>query len=205
MIRFVVLIVLLAGSAHAERLADPEIVHRCPSGTSWHAVETCLGKIGTVRIVQTLDAAKVVGVRVEGAKRPYVEHGLILYVQRKGIWTLEGMFLPYGSDFELLKLQAVAIGRRPGHRLDIGKVIEIEVESRPATLRMQQSLFCTGQNWLCTEVTTSCEVLVRGKTRWAFRGTLTVDRRWVVVTGDRRKAGPLCAVPERVAVNWMDP
>lgn len=205
MIRIALVLAALAASARAERLAEPEIVSRCPAGKSWSAVEACLAKIGTPRIIQTLGAAKVVGVRVEGAKPPYREHGLILYVERKGTWRLEGMFHPYGNDFELLKLEAISINKRPGHRMDLGKVIAIEVESKPATLRMQQSLFCTGQDWLCTEVTTACEVLVRGKTRWTFRGTLTFDKRWVVVTGDRSKAGPLCTVPERVPVNWYDP
>jgi len=190
----------LVSIAHAERLEEPPVV-ACSTGKSWSAVETCLRKLGTPRIIKTLGTAKVVGVRSDSTKPPR-EHGLILYVERKGTWNLEGFFPAFRDDFELLGFQQVTIGKRRGHRLDIGKVGDIEADSQPAMMRTQHALFCSGQGWFCREIMTACEVLVRGKTRWSFRGTLEYDKEWVTVTGDRRNAGTLCNAPERIPISW---
>ena len=192
--------VVSVGAAHAERLDEPEVVNHCSSGKSWSAVETCLRKLGTPRVIRTLGTAKVVGVRSD--TKPPREHGLILYVERSGTWNLEGFFPSFHDDFELLGLQPVTIGKRRGYRLDVGKAGDVDVDSQPATIRSQHALFCSGQGWFCREIMTACEVLVRGKTRWSFRGTLEYDKEWVTVTGDRRNAGTLCNAPERIPISW---
>ena len=69
-------------------------------------------------------------------------------------------------------------------------------------MRTQHVLFCSGQGWFCREIISACEVLVRGRTRWSFRGTVKHDRQWVTVTGDGRNAGTLCDVPARVPISW---
>ena len=188
-------LVLGAGVAHAERIVEPKLVRECSIGKSWAAVATCLGKLGPTRILHTTKSARVVALE---------KHGLALFVERKGTWNLEGLAELGGTDHDLLGVTPLTIGTRSGYRVDIGRVFQHRLELQDAQWRIQSSLYCSGNTWICTEVITACDILVRGTTRWTFRGTVTLDKRVAVIAGDRSHAGTHCSVPERITLRWYD-
>jgi len=204
------LIVLLAGEASARKIviSEPPIVRACPGGASWSAVETCLGKQGTMSIVKTLPKAKLVRLlQSDGSNKKY-DAGVYLYVeQAKGAWRMGGMY--DGSPYTVIDLLPLTIGKHDGYRLDIGQFqrssISIDgVTSVAVILSTRRTLFCAGDRYGCADATASCDVLIEGRTWFTFRGTFVFEKGQVRVVGDRKYAGPACAAEERVYIGWPE-
>jgi hypothetical protein len=208
--RWLALIALLVpGTAAGLVIEEPAIYHLCPSGKSWDEVAKCLGKHGRPEIVKSLLGAKLVRLD-QRANDVWIDGGIFLYVERKGEWKIAGSFFGHGTDYELLDFKSITVGKHTGHRLDIGQATTLFVQVDGATTtqalrRSTQSLFCGGMTESCSHTTISCEVLVRGRAFWAFRGALTIDGNEVKIAGDRRAAGPFCAQAERVFLGWPQP
>lgn len=210
--RWLVLCVLLAGhTALAKRVVmDPPLVRACPGGKAWPAIAACVAKQGTVRVVRQTPTARLVRIEQVRDGKPY-ETTLALYVIRKGEWKLGGMWRSYATEFDVLGFEQVTVGKHTGHRIDLGQTqtfiaVVDDISPVPALLRMKHSLFCGGDYYGCTDVTTLCEVLVRGQARFVFRGSLSIkDDNMVVVSGDRTKVGPSCATSERAYLGWQQP
>jgi hypothetical protein len=199
---------VLPSMAAAERLVieEPGMYYQCPGGKKWDDVAKCLKKHGRPEVVRSLLGAKLVRLdQQENAQ--WVDGGIYLYVERKGEWKIHGTFFGRGTDYELLEFKSITIGSHTGHRIDIGQATPLWVQldgvtTTQALRRSTQTLFCGGVNQACTHTTQNCEVLVRGRAYWTFRGDMKISGNDVTIAGDRRAAGPFCAQAERVFLGW---
>ncbi len=104
-------------------------------------------------------------------------------------------------------MDPVKAGNHVGFRIDIGQLMRSSVQpdgvtSVPALFALRQSLFCGGDSWRCTEITTACDIYVHGGAQATFHGTVTVSDNAVHVAGDRTRVGQLCSVPEQEFLGW---
>jgi hypothetical protein len=190
-------------------IMEPTVASLCPRAKSWDGVEKCLKKIGGSTLLRTLPEARLVSV----IDRPggTTVTALALYVQRGKEWILGGLYEARGSEFELLDAATLVVGKHTGYRIEIGDLGRIAISLDGATtvaalLAKRQVLLCGGENYRCTEITTSCDLFVRGGALWSFHGAYKiVDNNTVLVVGDRRIGGSTCAVPEKQFLGWEQP
>ncbi len=199
---------LLAVPAHAKELVieEPSQYYVCPKGKTWDEVAKCLRQHGRPEIVRTLAGAKLVRLDQRDGDK-WVDTGLYLYVAQKTGWAAAGNFQGGGTDYELLDLAPLTIGKHTGYRLDIGQATPLYVQLDGVTTslalrRGTYTLLCNGIDGTCLFVTRNCEVLVHGNAYWTFRGAMTIDGNEVKVAGDRGYAGPFCSQAERVFLGW---
>jgi hypothetical protein len=203
----VALAMVIAHEASARVILDPPLVRRCPTGKSWGEIAACLSKGATVKVLEQRAGAKLVRLAL---KQSYgVESGLLLYVERRGLWRVGGYMSSYRTDFQLLGFEQIKVGKHKGYRIDIGQVADTrlvidDISPVPAIVRTRRSLYCSGNQYRCSEVTTLCEVLVHGNTRFLFRGKVSIEDATVHVKGDTARAGPHCQVAPAVALDWDD-
>jgi hypothetical protein len=201
------LAMLIAHEAAARVVLDPPLVRRCPTGKTWGEIVTCLSKNATVKVLEQRAGAKLVRLAL---KQSYgVESGLLLYVERRGLWRVGGYMSSYRQDFQLLGFEAMKVGKHEGYRIDVGQVADTrvnidDISPVPAIIRTRRSLYCSGNQYRCSEVTTLCEVLVHGNTRFVFRGKVSIEDDAVHVKGDTARAGQYCVVEPRVSLDWDD-
>ena len=181
-------------------------MRNCPHAPTWEGVEKCLRKQGTPTVIKTLPSARLVHLEQHQDQTTY-DGGVYLYIQRGNQWTLGGMYENRGSDYEVLGLEPVTAGKHVGYRIDIGQQLRTSVQpdgvtNVPALISVRGVLLCGGDTWSCTEVTTACDVLVRGAALWSFRGKLTVGNNEVRVAGDRSHLGPWCNAVEQQLLGW---
>jgi hypothetical protein len=207
-VRWVLVIALFAQTASAKRLVieEPGMYYACPSGKTWDAVKTCLEKHGRPAVVKQIAGARLVRLDQQESGK-WVDGGVYLYVETKKEWKVAGGFFGRGTEYELLDFQPLTIGKHTGYRIDIGQASPLWVQldgitTQVATRRAYQTMFCSPNNNYCTQTVRTCEVLVRGKAYWAFRGAMKLNGNEVTIAGDRRLAGPFCAQSERVFLGW---
>ena len=207
-VRWLVLLALLVSPAAAEWLVieEPGMYYACPAAKTWDDVTKCLKKHGRPALVKQLAGAKLVRLDQQESAQ-WVDGGLYLYVEYKGQWKIAGAFFGRGTDYELLDLRPLTIGKTTGFRFDIGQASMLYVQldgltTQAATRRAYQTMFCSPTNNYCTQAVRTCEVLVRGRAYWTFRGAMTVNGNEVTIAGDRRNAGPFCSQAERVYLGW---
>ncbi len=200
---------IVLGAARAEALVvmDPGMAHACPQGKTWDIVEKCLKQQGTVKLLRSAKGVRLIGLR-QRQGQSMVDAGAYLYVERAGRWQLGGQFESNGGDYELLEFRAFTANKHAGFRIDIGQSSLTGVQQSDGTvaigtLRIHHVMFCNALGWMCTDVPVSCEVLVRGKAVFVFRGALQIADNVVEVHGDRGYAGPPCSSGERVHLGWQ--
>lgn len=206
--RWLVWIAVLVAPALADALVieEPGMYHACPKGKQWDDVAKCLRRHGKLDVVKQRTGAKLVRLdQREGGQ--WVDGGIYLYVEHDGQWKIAGSFFGRGTDYELLAFEPLAIGKTAGFRIDIGQAALLHVQldgvtMQQATRRVYQSLFCSPTTSYCAQAVKSCEVLVRGRAYWTFRGDLKINGNEISIAGDRRNAGPFCSQPERVHLGW---
>lgn len=202
----VLLLLPMASIADALVIEEPGMYYACPKGKQWSDVQRCLAKQGRPAIVKQLAGAKLV--RLDQQENgQWVDGGVYLYVEWKGEWKIAGSFFGRGTEYELLDFQTLTIGKTTGYRFDVAQASPLWVQldgltTTPATRRAYQTMFCSPTTNYCTQALKTCEVLVRGRAYWAFRGALTLTGNEVRVAGDRRIAGPFCSQAERVYLGW---
>lgn len=214
MLRWFAVLALVVTSATATARAkivimEPPLVRACPTGATWEAVDKCLRKQGTPTILRTFPTARLVRLQQVSGGVPS-DAGVFLYMQRGNEWRLSGLYENRGVEYEVLAMDTVTVGKHAGYRIDIGQLYRSVVQpdgvtSVPALFALKQSMFCGGDSWRCTEVTTSCDVYVHGAATYSFRGTVTIGDNQVKVTGDRDHVGPFCAVAEVEYLGWTQP
>jgi hypothetical protein len=187
---------------------EPTVASVCRRAKSWDAVEKCLKKLGASTVLRTLPGARLVGLINRPGGTTLTE--LALYVERGHDWILGGLYEARGAEFELFDAATLVVGKHTGYRIEIGDLTRTLFSLDGATnvtglLAKRQVLLCSGDNWRCTEVTTSCDVFVRGGALWSFRGAYKIVDNTVVVTGDRRISGSLSAPPEKQFLGWGQP
>lgn len=198
---------LVATDAAARRIVimDPPIVTACPGGKAWDAVQTCLARQGKLTFERTLPGARLVRVVQNNDGAPY-DAGLYLYVQKPDkSWKIGGMF--EGTSYSVIDLKPLTIAGHQGYELDVGQILRTSVSvdgatASPAVLSTKRVLFCAGDSYGCPDATTQCDVMVRGKTLWTFRGTITFEPGKAVVHGDRSYGGQVCVPTKDVFLGW---
>ena len=196
-------------TARAELVIDePAMYYACPKGKSWEDVRRCLAGQGRPAVVKQIEIEGAKLVRLDQLENgQWVDGGVYLYAERKGEWAIAGSFFGRGTAYEMLQLERMTIGKQVGVRVEIAQASPMFVQLdgltiRRAVRRAYQTMFCSARGDACTQVTRSCEVLVRGAAYWMFRGELKLEGQEVVVSGDRRLAGPFCVQAERVYLGW---
>ena len=209
--RWLLLLVLVSGTASAEMLVieEPGMYYACPSGKTWAAVEKCLKGQGRPIVIKEMHGAKLV--RLDQLENNvWVDAGIYLYAEVKSQWKIAGGFFGRGTEYELTDFKTHAVGTHTGWRIEIAQASPLFVQldgltTRAATRRAYQTLYCSPTRNYCTQVVKSCEVLVNGHAYWTFRGTSAQEGDQIVITGDRKLAGPYCAQAERVYLGWPQP
>lgn len=205
--RWLVLVLVLATPAHALVIEEePGMIHACPTGKTWNDVSACLTKHGRPAIVKQIAGARLVRLDQQESGQ-WVDGGVYLYVEHQGAWKVAGGFFGRGTQYGLLDLQRLTVGTHTGYRIDIGQATPLWVQldgvtPQVATRRTYQTMFCSPLNHYCTQAVRTCEVLVRGKAYWAFRGAMKMSGNDITIAGDRKLAGPFCAQAERVHLGW---
>src|SRR5678815_1787201 len=172
--RLLVLFVLALGSsAFAMPLDMDEIPARlppaftCPPNSDWSKLQRCLQTKDKVVIVRDLPFAKLVRRYGKATASPTY----FLYMQVSGVWkdtsfawsALEGYDVGAIAELANGAVQIEATVTSPT------SVALDEVIPRPAVLRRKMTTVCTGRAE-CYTVQTSCDLSVRGKAYWWFRG-----------------------------------
>jgi hypothetical protein len=201
-----ILVVLLAGDAAARIvIMDPPIVSACPGGKSWDVVQACLARQGKLTFERTLPAARLVRVVQNNDGKPF-DAGVYLYLQRADkSWQIGGMY--EGHSYAILALKPLTIAGHQGYQLDIGQLVRTQVSidgatSVPVVIATKRVLLCAGDHHGCPDVTTQCDVMIRGKVLWTFRGTMAFEPGKVVVNGDRRFGGKVCVPARETFLGW---
>lgn len=202
-----VILMLLAADATARRIVimDPPIVTACPGGKTWDIVQACLARQGKLTMERTLPAAKLVRLVQNNDGRPF-DAGVYLYVQRADkTWGVGGMF--EGNAYTIIDLKPLTIAGHQGYQLDIGQITRTHVSLDGATsvravIATKRVLFCAGDRHGCPDATTQCDVMIRGKTLWTFRGTVAFEPGKAVVRGDRSYGGQVCVPTRDVFLGW---
>ena len=201
-----VVVTALVSVASARVVMAPTIPRMCPAGKTWDDVNKCLARFGKVTLERDLGGAKLV--RVNGEGGGFRVPGLYLYAQRGSRWKLAGMYETSGDQVEILGFERVKLAKQhTGYRLDVGlstaatSDVDSEV-ARPAILQEKLAVFCSGFNYACFSVITSCDLLVEGRSQASFRATLKFEGDVVHVLGDRSRAATFCETPETEPLGW---
>jgi hypothetical protein len=195
----------LVGVASARVVMAPTIPRMCPAGKTWEQVDKCLARFGKVTVERDLGGAKLV--RVNGEGGGFRVPGLYLYAQSGPRWKLAGMYETSGDEVEIVGFQRIKLAKHTGYRMDVGFTtaatsdVDSEV-ARPAILQEKLAVFCSGFNYACFSVITSCDLLVEGRSTASFRATLTFEGDVVHVRGDRSRASTFCQTPETEPLGW---
>jgi hypothetical protein len=202
------LLLLLAVAAHAEAfvIVEPPVVRTCRTHKTWEQMSTCLEQHGTLKTLRSGKGLRLVHiVKIENTDR--VDMGVYLVLERAGAWHIGGMYSGGSTSFELLAFEPLTIGKHTGHRMELGVTMTSTISpddgatTIPALWRLRRTLYCAGTSYGCPDATLSCEVLVRGKAVFTFRGRAELDHNSIWIRGDRSKAGP-CAPADRVFHGW---
>lgn len=197
--RFVIiaLLVLVAGSASARRVVHmPTLSEVCPSNAEWDKLDACIRRHGTMKLLRDEPQLKIVD--VTDASR----FGGIYIYSFKTKWDMRGQMRLW-QEHDVLDIERVAYGGHKGIRFDVGLATALPFSvdgetSQPGMLRQQMTLVCFDDRSGCLQVITNCEMLVRGKALYMFRGKLTYADKQLQVTGDRSRTGSYCLQPEIV-------
>lgn len=173
----------------------------CKTADTWERVTRCYaGQSGHLSIARSFSGGKVVRVGNEGFPSP----GLYVFGEHGRRVKLAGSWPTYSwGDVTILDAKSVSVAGRSGVRLEVGSVVPsgivIDPQTvRPAVMRRRLALFCFGTRASCVTVVERCDVLVDGKSYYAFHGSLTIRGATAQVAGDRSKAGtcePASEVP----------
>lgn len=182
-------VLVLVVSASAPALAkDADLSKTCPPVSTWDTMWRCLETRGSVHVVHDLPDAKLVAYTLTATTR------FELYV-RDGSWKQLRSGWTTNTKSELLNF-----GTYPdGYRVDIGTAFETIVRIDPAldfvpvvVKRINTSL-CSRKG-VCRTVTTSCDMLVRGRSHGRFRGTPVWKGERLLVRGDASNTGTHCRI-----------
>lgn len=184
--------------AEARRVVHiPTLRELCPGGPDWAKIAACVKRQGDFKLVRDEKTVKL----VELPQQARIG-GLYLFMHDGKTWQLRGE-LHVWQELDVLGFTRVAYGKHSGYRVDAGMAMQTSHSfdgetSIPATLRQQYALVCFEDSFGCTQVMTSCDLLVHGKAYNSFRGKLVYANKELRVVGDRGSAGNYCQQPELV-------
>ena len=194
----VAVVLLVASAAHAKRVVHiPTLRELCPGGEDWRKTTACFARHGKHEVLRDDATAKLIrfapGTRIAG---------IYLYLVKDKRWYVHGDLRIF-QEHELVGFQRVTLGKYGAYRIDAGiaqaSAISLDGEtSQMATYRIKRTLICVDKRG-CYQMMTACDVLVRGKAYYSFRGTLAVEDGMLKLVGDRRNAGTHCRQAEDIA------
>jgi hypothetical protein len=205
-----------AGRAGADEIVirGPELTFACPNAASWDALGSCVTQHGwTMKLARTAGNAKLVEInapanRLDG-NHPQTPSVAIYIQQPNKHWQLGGLF-EVGIDvqYEVLDFQPLAIAHTHGFQLDIGTQQKSAISTdattmRPEVVLLHHVLFCSGANYECSEITSSCDAFVDTKLLSTFHGQVVMADRQVRVDGDGSFAAPACVGPQQIELAWL--
>lgn len=184
-------ILVVAAPAVGERLVvhDPMLQDVCPSGPTWKAVSACINRQVKPTLVRELPGARLVQMPDD-----HMFHGIYLYVEgAKGVWRIVGF-----AREDKPELIAFERFERGGYRFEIGTVTQIAVESSPTSLALLKHKITTVcPKETCFTAVLACDVLVRGKAYWSYRGHQIVAGDTLRFVGERSNAGTVCNIRDQ--------
>lgn len=195
-----VVVAVMTSTASARRVVHiPTLAELCPGNGEWNKVAECVKRQAPFKLLR--DEAKLKLLRIDADRRHF--GGYYIYTYDKQ-WKLYGS-LPQYQAADMLAFEPVTYGVRSGYRVDIGvsaqSGISLDGETTiPAEMRYRMTALCFGGGY-CTQFMTACDVLVRGRAYYTFRGKLWYENKQLKVIGDRSRAGPSCVQHEVVMVD----
>lgn len=207
----VAIVMLVASVAGASPMLDDDFIESpmpmrkrvfsCPSNTSWQKLQHCLETRDKVVILYDFANAKLI--RLHG--RITAQPSLFLYMRVDNQWTRTSFYGDLGPSGELLSVTSL---RDNAYRIEMGvaypsSVSLDDVTTVPALLRRKTTYMCTARGQ-CHAAITMCELSVRGKAYWTFRGKPVWDGKLLRVAGDTTNAGPQCEMPPSMLAPVVD-
>jgi len=188
-----------AGTASPRRVVHmPTLPEVCPANAEWDKLDACIRRHGTMKVLRDEPTLKIIDLDDRMSR-----FGGIYVYTFNNKWGMRGEMRLW-QEHDVLGIEHVTYGKHKGVRFDVGLSTPLPFStddgetSLQGVLRQQQTLVCFDERWGCVQVTTSCEMLVRGKAYYAFRGTLKYADKQLQVVGDRSRTGNYCIQPEVV-------
>ena len=181
-----------------DMLERSEPVEPCEQGKTWKAIETCLGKQGTLTVIYETEGVKVVQVAF---RAPSTATRLGLYTQREKSWYRAGLYASTSPSNELLGVRAFTSPLGMGVRIDMGQSMRSNISFDQTTstrglVRRVTSTICVPGAWQCRAVLTSCDAYIHGRLLWTFQGSVMWHASLGLrLQGDVTRAGGLCMPP----------
>jgi len=169
----------------------------CDRDKSWPKLHGCLQRGGnSVTELYDLDRAKLVTVR--GGSTTNDTAAVYLFLLRDGVWQRANVYSTVNPTNEILSFGRMQKTR--AYKLEVGTVSTVmttlgENWVGRVTMRRLLTTVCLDDTGYCRSLFTQCDALIDGKTYWSFRGTLSIEKGAIRVTGDASRAGALCAPP----------
>ena len=184
-------LVVMALVCAASTNASPRVVHTptlrslCPAVAQWETMQTCIGRLAKPAIVRELGDAKLL--RIPAGNQ---FTGLYLYRRHNSMWSFAGNLRL--DDFEVLAFETTL----QMIRVEVGSVMPTVVRDLAVegTVRRTFLMVCSQKIADCEQVVTSCDMMVRGKAIWAYRGRPTVIAGKLHITGDASELAGDCGV-----------
>jgi hypothetical protein len=192
------LLLVTAGTASSRRVVRmPTLPEVCPSNAEWDKLDACIRRHGSAKVLRDEPHLKIIDLDDRASR-----FGGIYIYSFKNKWDMRGQMRLW-QEHDVLGIEHVTFGAHKGIRFDVGLSTPLPFSidgetTQQGLLRQRQTMVCFDDSWGCLQVTTSCEMLLRGKAYYSFRGTLSYANKQLQVIGDRSRAGNYCTSPEIV-------
>lgn len=204
-------LLLAASVAHAMPIDEDFVEERaphhkrafvCPANTSWEKLKRCLEQHDKLIVLHEYPDAKLVRLHGGITTTPT----LFLYMRVDNQWLRVSFYGELGPNSELLAIKPFV---DHSIRLDMGyaypsSVMLDDITPTPALLRHKITSLCTSRG-VCTSVVTACELDVRGKAYWSYRGKPVWDGSLLRVAADATNAGAQCELHDSMRAPVGDP
>jgi hypothetical protein len=185
---------LLGGRADARRVVHiPTLAELCPANAEWASVAQCIRRHAKFTVIREEAQLEIIDINSDAGG---YFGGVYVYRHDKQ-WTLRGEVRLY-EQHEILAVQQATFGTSGAQRVDIGLVSPMpfapdgENIVAQGVLRQRITAVCFDGAGGCSQLVTSCDMLLHGKAYNSFRGTLTYQNRTLGVTGDHTNEGQFC-------------
>lgn len=189
---------LLAGRAEAKRVVHiPTLAELCPANAEWSNVAQCIRRHVKFTFVRDESELKIIDINADGGG---YYGGVYIYRHDKQ-WTLRGQMRLY-QQHEILGVQHATFGSKGAERVDVGLAGAMpfapdgENVVAQGVFRQRITAVCFEGAAGCSQLITSCDLLLHGKAYNSFRGTLTYKNDALGVAGDHTNEGQFCHQPE---------
>jgi hypothetical protein len=167
----------------------------CKPTADWKKFARCnFNREWKIEMLHDLPGAKLIA--IEYAPNSHGRKQLAIYLLAK-TWIKAAFYLERNPQLEVLGFAPLA----DAYRLDLGSATSTwvsldETTPQPAMLRRTFTYVCDRTGY-CRSVTSSCDVLVRGKAVATFRGEVRWNGKELKLRGDGRSTNRYCPLPPK--------